>query len=125
MNLKTAMLYVRDFPRMTAFYADLLGTQPTNTEHTDRWALFTLGGADFALHAIPVTALDPSAAHTHSAPRDRDPLKLTFADAHAAATRRRLEAAGVVVIQRAWQNDGAFDVVDPEGNILQIVPRVS
>jgi hypothetical protein len=53
MRLDCAMLYVKDFPHMKEFYEQMLGTPPLNTEWTDTWALFDVGSARFALHAIP------------------------------------------------------------------------
>ena len=38
---------------MKDFYEQMLGTPPVNTDWIDTWALFEVGGARFALHAIP------------------------------------------------------------------------
>ena len=120
MRLTNAMIFVKDFPRMSAFYRQVLRIDPVNAEWTDRWALFQTGGADFALHAIPAEALgDEDAAPP--GPRETSPVKLTFAVDDVRAERARLEAMGVPIIQRPWQEaDQACDGVDPEGNIFQI-----
>jgi catechol 2,3-dioxygenase-like lactoylglutathione lyase family enzyme len=129
MRLQSAMIYVSDLPRMRAFYRKLLGRDPVNTEWTDTWALFDTGGADFALHQIPTEAIDnpagagsrPTHGVDRAAPRETNPVKLTFAVDNVRAERVRLEAMGVPVIQRPWQEpDEACEAVDPEGNIFQL-----
>jgi len=122
MRLKSAMIYVRDLPRMRAFYGQMLGAAPVNTEWTDRYALFEAGGADFALHAIPGESADRAETASPPRPRETSPVKLTFAVDDARVERARLEAMGVTIIQRPWQKpDEACDGVDPEGNIFQII----
>ena len=123
MRLTNAMIFVKDFPRMSAFYRQMLRLEPVNTEWTDRWALFETGGADFALHAIPPEAMgdDERIAAPAQKPRETSPVKLTFTVDDVRAERARLEALGIPVIQRPWQEpDVACDGVDPEGNIFQI-----
>jgi len=121
MRLKSAMIYVRDLPRMRAFYVQMLGSAPVNTEWTDTWALFHAGGADFALHAIPGESAGRTDTASPPRPRETSPVKLTFAVDDVRAERARLEGMGVTIIQRAWQEpDEACDGVDPEGNVFQL-----
>ena len=47
------MVYVKDLPRMRAFYGEMLGVKPSNDTWTDSWTEFDAGGVLFALHAIP------------------------------------------------------------------------
>jgi predicted enzyme related to lactoylglutathione lyase len=112
------MLYVKDFARMRAFYESVLRAPPINTEWTDTWALFDAGGAKFALHAIPAEhVVEPP-------PRERSAIKLIFAVADLAAERARLEAMGVAMLQRPWQEPAeSCDCADLEGNIFQIAAR--
>jgi catechol 2,3-dioxygenase-like lactoylglutathione lyase family enzyme len=121
MRLTNAMIFVHDFPAMTAFYRQVLGTKPVNTEWHDRWALFQTGGADFALHAIPSDAARDTGLPSPIQARETSPVKLTFTVEDVRAVRAQLEGMGVTVIQRPWQQaDEAFDGVDPEGNIFQV-----
>ena len=53
MTLECSMLYVKDFGRMREFYSKMLDAQPIHAEWTDSWALFDVGGTEFALHTIP------------------------------------------------------------------------
>ncbi len=121
MRLECAMLYVKDFLHMKEFYEQMLGTPPVNTESTDTWALFDVGGARFALHAIPPEYARTIQISSPPKARETDPVKLIFAVDDVLAERNRLEAMGIPVLQRPWQEPNqACEGVDPEGNIFQI-----
>ena len=110
------MLYAKDFARMREFYGRLLQAQPINTEWTDTWALFDTGGTKFALHAIPGKQAEER--------RETSAVKLIFAVEDLPTEHARLEAMGVTMLQRSWQQPGeSCDCVDPEGNIFQIAAR--
>jgi predicted enzyme related to lactoylglutathione lyase len=121
MRLHCAMLYVKDFLRMKEFYQQMLGTPPVNTEWTDTWALFDVGGARFALHLIPPEHAASIQISSPPKARETDPVKLIFAVDDVLAERNRLQAMGITILQRPWQEPTeAFEGVDPEGNIFQI-----
>lgn len=115
------MIYVKDLPRMKDFYQQMLSAEPVNTEWTDSWALFDTGGMRFALHAIPAEiALDIEVSSPPKL-RENNPVKLIFAVDNVPAERNRLEAMGVTMLRRPWQNAAQeCEGVDPEGNIFQI-----
>jgi catechol 2,3-dioxygenase-like lactoylglutathione lyase family enzyme len=115
------MLYVKDLPRMKDFYHRMLGAQPVNTEWTETWALFEAGGTRFALHAIPVEYARNIEISSPPKARETSPVKLIFAVDNVPAERSRLEAMGIAMSQRPWQ-DAALECegMDPEGNIFQI-----
>jgi predicted enzyme related to lactoylglutathione lyase len=124
MTLECSMLYVRDFARMREFYGQMLRAQPINTEWTDSWALFDLGGTGFALHAIPGEHADKGVLSSPPLKREQSPVKLIFAVEDISAERARLEAMGITVFQRSWQESAeSCECIDPEGNILQIAAR--
>jgi predicted enzyme related to lactoylglutathione lyase len=124
MKLACSMLYVKDFPRMREFYGNMLRAQPVNTELTDTWALFDLGGSGFALHAIPAEDGGKTGLSSPPPKREQGPVKLIFAVEDLSAERARLEAMGITMLQRSWQESTeSCDCVDPEGNILQIAAR--
>lgn len=112
------MLYVKDLARMREFYGRLFQTPPINTEWIDSWALFHVGGTKFALHAIPAEGMEASSK------REQSPVKLIFAVEDVSAERARLEAMGIAILQRSWQEPAeSCDCADPEGNIFQLVAR--
>jgi catechol 2,3-dioxygenase-like lactoylglutathione lyase family enzyme len=119
------MLYVKDLARMREFYGSVLQAPPINTEWTDTWALFNVGGTKLALHAIPAKygeGLEPSSP---AQKRERSPVKLIFAVGDVVAERARLEALGVTTFPQSWQDPAeSCDFVDPEGNIFQLAARM-
>jgi catechol 2,3-dioxygenase-like lactoylglutathione lyase family enzyme len=115
------MIYVKDFPRMKEFYRQMLGAQLVNTEWTDTWALFDADGTRFALHAIPAEYARTIEISSPPKARETSPVKLIFAVDNVPAERNRLEAMGITMLQRPWQNAAEeCEGVDPEGNVFQI-----
>ena len=109
---------------MREVYGQMLRAQPINTEWTDSWALFDLGGTGFALHAIPGEHADKGVLSSPPLKREQSPVKLIFAVEDISAERARLEAMGITVFQRSWQESAeSCECIDPEGNILQIAAR--
>lgn len=121
MQLRGAMLYVRDLERMKRFYGDLLGIQATNQNWTNVWATFDTGDVRFALHAIPAGIAETIEIASPPVPREQEPVKLIFEVTDVEGERERLESLGVQILRRPWQQPGvAFDAVDPEGNIFEL-----
>lgn len=121
MQLRSAVLYVKDLERMKRFYGDMLGVAPTNREWTDVWAAFDTAGVRFALHAIPAEMARNINIAFPPVPREKDPVKLIFEVKDVESERARLESLGVRILRRPWQQPGeACDAVDPEGNVFQI-----
>ena len=104
---------------MREFYRQML--LPIGEEGTDSFTRFDLNGGSRVLHAIPeqyavdVTFTSPPRV------REESPVKLIFGVDDVPAERARLEAMGVAILQRAWQNPAeSCDGVDPEGNVFQL-----
>ena len=116
MRLAGAMIYAKDFPRMQAFYRDVLQLKPL--VETDTWVEFDTGCARLALHAIPTQIASGIELSSPPQPRDTNPVKLSFAVEDAGVECNRLESLGVTILRRPW---GSYDGVDPEGNVFAIV----
>jgi len=117
MRLNRAMIYVKDLNRMTTFYAETLGLKLVEETRTENWVEFEAGATKFSLHAIPSETADQIEVSSPPRPRERNPVKLSFEVDDVASERKRLESLGVTVVQRPW---GAYDGIDPEGNIFGI-----
>jgi predicted enzyme related to lactoylglutathione lyase len=117
MRLTSAMVYVKDLPRMRAFYGEMLGVKPSNETWTESWAEFDAGGIWFALHAIPPEIASQIEISSPPRPRGQNPVKLVFEVDDVDAERERLESLGAAMVQRPW---GAWDGIDPEGNVFGI-----
>ena len=118
MQLYRAMIYVKDLPRMREFYSRMLGVEPGNKQWTSEWAEFDTGSARFALHAIPADIAQQIEISSPPRPREKDPVKLVFEVDDVEAERARLASLGATMLQRPW---GAWDGIDPEGNVFGIV----
>jgi catechol 2,3-dioxygenase-like lactoylglutathione lyase family enzyme len=117
MRLTRAMLYVKDINRMAGFYENILGLKLIEETQMENWVEFEAGGAKFALHAIPSEIANQIEISSPPRPREKDPVKLIFEVDDVALERQRLESLGVPIVQRPW---GAYDGIDPEGNIFGI-----
>jgi catechol 2,3-dioxygenase-like lactoylglutathione lyase family enzyme len=117
MRLFRAILFVKDLPRMAAFYENTLGLTPNTETRTTEWVEFDAEGTTFALHAIPEEFAKGIRTSSPPTAREQAPTKLCFFVADLPAVRSRLEAAGVTFLDRPW---GSVDALDPEGNVFQL-----
>ncbi len=115
MQLRGAILFVKDLERMTAFYADTLGIKILPETRTNSWVAFETG---FGLHAIPPHIAEDITITTPPQVREETPIKLIFDVTELPQEVTRLQAAGVSVTLKPW---GAADGIDPEGNVFQLV----
>jgi predicted enzyme related to lactoylglutathione lyase len=112
-RLDGAMLFVAELAPMVAFYRDVVGFAPFEEPRLDDWVEVATGSTRFALHRIrPELGVSPSPE-----PRETEGCKLVLAVDDLAATRERLAAAGVRILDRPW---GGWDFADPEGNVLGV-----
>lgn len=111
------MLYVKDLPRMRAFYSEMLGVKPSDGTWTGSWTEFDTGGLRLALHAIPPELASEIEISSPPRVRGQNPVKLVFEVDDVEQERARLEALGITMVQRPW---GSWDGIDPEGNVFGI-----
>ena len=109
------MIYVKDLNRMAAFYENTLGLKPVEATRMANYVEFDAGAAGFALHAIPPEIASRIEIASPPVPRERNPVKLSFEVNDLASERERLQRLGVTLIERPW---GAWDGIDPEGNVF-------
>ena len=117
MALHGAMLFVKDFERMTAFYADVLGMKAVAETRLDNWVEFESSGARFSLHAIPPAIAAGMSIASPPLPREQSAAKLTFDVADVDGTLARIEAMGLPLLRRPW---GEVEAMDPEGNVFAL-----
>jgi predicted enzyme related to lactoylglutathione lyase len=111
------MIFVKDLHRMAAFYGSTMRLKPIDDSRTESWAEFDTGGIRLALHAIPSHIAANIEITQPPRAREDNPVKLIFEVDDLEARISSLEAKGVKIIRQPW---GAYDVIDPEGNIFQI-----
>jgi catechol 2,3-dioxygenase-like lactoylglutathione lyase family enzyme len=117
MPLAGVMLFVKDLPRLTAFYCDVLGLQPIAATRLPDWVEFGGDGARFSLHAIPADLAAGIRIDSPPRPREQGGTKLTFAVRDVDTTLASIEAMGLPILRRPW---GGVEAVDPEGNVFAL-----
>ena len=121
MQLRSAILYVKNIDVMKRFYGEMLGAIPRDQGSTDTWAIFETDGARLSLHAIPAGIASSIEIKFPPMPREENPVKLIFEVKDVESERARLESLGIQILRRPWQKaTEACDAVDPEGNVFQI-----
>ena len=116
MHLYGAMLFVKDLPRMTVFYSDVLGLRPIEETRRHDWVEFH-GRAPFSLHAIPATIAAGISIDSPPRAREQSASKLTFVVDDVEETLASIEGMGLPLLRRPW---GGVEAVDPEGNVFAV-----
>jgi len=119
MELRSAMIFVKDIDRMTAFYRDGLGLRVLPDATREGWVEFQAGNSSLALHAIPPDIASRIEITDPPRPRSNTPIKLVFETPDLEAARAHLASHGAVMHEP--RNSGSCDGVDPEGNVFNIV----
>jgi predicted enzyme related to lactoylglutathione lyase len=109
------MLFVKDLPRMTAFYRDVIGMRPDDETRRPDWVEFR--GAQFSLHAIPAAIAAGISIDSPPRAREQSATKLTFVVEDVEATLAAIERMGLPLLRRPW---GGVEAVDPEGNVFAV-----
>jgi len=117
------VLYVVDLDRMTAFYRDALGLEAAGGH--DGGADLRCAGSVLHLVQVPPAVAAGIVIGSPAERREDTPIKLLLPVNDVAATARRAAAGGGQVDEDAqpweWQGTLRLDVVDPEGNVVQLV----
>lgn len=121
MQLRRAIMFVKDFDVMRRFYGATLGLTEIPASEEAGWIEFDAGGASVALHAIPPAIAAGVSLASPVEPREDSPTKLVFVVDDVGAERSRLIKRGVTMFEtQSW---GACDGLDPEGNVFQIAGK--
>jgi predicted enzyme related to lactoylglutathione lyase len=114
------VIFTPDVARLVRFYQQVLGLRPSAEASGD----VRLVSADVEVLVHTVSRQRARATHESSPPEPRDDVALKpvfdVASLHDALTAT--SAAGGVVTNRAFTLDGLarHDVLDPDGNVLQL-----
>lgn len=117
-----AVLYAKDLPRVSDFYAGAIGLAVT---HRDRDHVLLTGRAlDLVVQAIPAHIAEAIEITTPPARREETPIKLIFPVASISAVRAAAARFGGEIDppEREWRYRGTrvCDGHDPEGNVIQL-----
>ena len=117
-----AVLYAKDLPRVSDFYASVVGLTVTHREGDH--VLLAGRALDLVKQAIPASIADAIEITTPPTRREETPIKLIFPVASISAVREAAARYGGEIDppHREWRYRGSrvCDGHDPEGNVIQL-----
>jgi hypothetical protein len=111
--------------RLAAFYGAVLDAEPLDESSAD---IRLINERDEVLiHSIPKKVAKEIEINSPPAPRENSPLKPVFDVASLERALGKVEAMGGVVTSRGFSLNGLTrrDVLDPDGNVIQLRCRMS
>ena len=122
-RLSHVMIFVKDVPKMAAFYERAFAFTPEPTSNQGFVELKARNGAGIALHALPEVFANV-AVQTPAAWRDEACQKVCIEVADLDTHRQRiLTAGGQAKDPWHWERSRFCECADPEGNVLQIFEK--
>lgn len=123
--MSALVVFSVDVRRLATFYEAVLGSNP-NVESSGDIRL--LGDREEVLvHSLPASVAKTIKIKTPPEPRERSPFKPVFDVASLEAALQKVEPKGGVLTGRTFSIDGIarHDVLDPDGNVIQLRGRSS
>ena len=118
------IIFAKEMAPMISFYRDVLGLTPLESEYPpEEWQRFGTGGeCELALHAISAPWRDGIEIGDPPEARRGAPSKVVLRVDALAPARDELSAKGVSFVNEGLWSDSAiqFDILDPEGNVVQL-----
>lgn len=111
--MSRVMLFIKDVPKVAAFYRDILGLEPVG-DITHEWAELLADGCAVALHHAPKPLSE----------RGSPSAKIVFGVRDVAAAKTLIESRGAKMGKiSSFSGIDICDGLDPEGNLFQISSR--
>ncbi len=118
------IIFAKEMAPMISFYRDVLGLTPLESEYPpEEWQRFGTGGeCELALHAISAPWRDGIEIGDPPEARRGAPSKVVLRVDELAPARHELSAKGVRFVNEGLWSDSSiqFDILDPEGNVVQL-----
>jgi len=117
------VIFTIDVGRLSAFYEAVLGARPVAEPSGD--IRLSSDREEVLVHSIPATIAEGIVIENPPAPRENAALKPVFDVGSLEAALDAVRATGGVVTARRFSLDGLtrHDVVDPDGNVIQLRSR--
>jgi predicted enzyme related to lactoylglutathione lyase len=114
------VIFSVDVPRLAGFYQAVLGVMPTN-EGSDDIRLRN-DREEVLVHSVPAKVAKTISIQTPPEARDSSPIKPVFDVDSLEAALEAVELNGGVATGRTFSLDGLtrHDVLDPDGNVIQL-----
>jgi Glyoxalase-like domain len=118
--MSALVVFSVDVPRLATFYAAVLGAEPKVESSGD---VRLLGdGEEVLVHSLPASVSKTIEIQIPPEPREGSPLKPVFDVDSLEGALRNVEEKGGVLTGRTFSIDGIarHDVLDPDGNVIQL-----
>lgn len=115
-----ALIYAKDFQRLSAFYRDLLGM--TKRDSDSRHQVIENADHELTIHEIPLHIANAFTISTPPVPRDESPIKLYFTVPSLEAVKELVRRNGGLMFGDVERYKGLYTRhgYDCEGNIFQL-----
>jgi len=123
--MSSLVVFTRNIQGLAVFYGTVLGAKPLSEPSGD---IRLINDRDEVLiHSIPKSIAKNIEISSPPAPRENSPFKPVFDVASLEIALKSVEAMGGVVTSRAFSLDGLtrHDVLDTDGNVIQLRCRIS
>jgi predicted enzyme related to lactoylglutathione lyase len=123
--MSSLVVFSVDVQRLATFYKEVLTAAPRSEPSGD--VRLISDRDEVLIHSIPKHLAKDIAVSSPPAPRENAPLKPVFDVISLARALQSVEATGGVVTSRTFTLDGLtrHDVLDPDGNVIQLRGRDS
>lgn len=123
--MSSLVIFSPDVPRLATFYAAVLGARPFPEPSGD--IRLVSDRDEVLIHSIPSEVARDLKISTPPAPHDGSPLKPVFEVESLATALEGVRATGGVVTDRTFRFGGStrHDVLDPDGNVVQLRCRTA
>ena len=114
------VIFSVDVRRLAAFYEAVLGVTPTEANLVE--SVFDFAAVVANTQSVPASVTEAISIQSPPEARERSPIKPVFDVDSLRAALEAVERNGGVVTGRTFSIDGLtrHDVLDPDGNIIQL-----
>jgi predicted enzyme related to lactoylglutathione lyase len=123
--MSSLVVFSKNVRRLAVFYETVLGAEPLDESSGD--IRLKNEQDEVLIHSIPKNIAKGIEITSPPAPRENSPLKPVFDVVSLERALGSVEAAGGVVTGRGFSLDGLTrrDVLDPDGNVIQLRCRIA
>ena len=123
MEMSSLVIFALNVKTLANFYKDVLGISPTPRPGDSKKDIrLGINGEELLIHSIPDRIAKGIVIQSPPAPRDNSAMKPVFDVQSLSIAMERVTLLGGIVTERTFTLDGLTrqDIVDPEGNVVQL-----
>ncbi len=123
--MSSLVVFTINVRRLASFYEAVLGVKPVEEQSGD--IRLSNDREEILIHSIPPQIAENIEISSPPTPREDSALKPVFDVASLGVALESVEAAGGVITSRTFSLGGLarHDVLDPDGNVVQLRSRIT